>query len=181
MPIFVVDAFTSEPFRGNPGRGGAGNTAPTTGCRQVAAEMQHSETAFVAARDDGAFDLRWFSPEVEVDLCGHATLASAHVLYETGRVAPGTPIVFHTRSGELRAEHAGDGAGSRSTSPSRRPVPAPPIPELFDALGPTRRRDRCATDGQFFMVVVDDAATVRELAPDFTQAARPRPTCAAST
>lgn len=164
-PIFVVDAFTSEPFRGNPAavvldHGEAG------WMQRVAAEMRHSETAFVRARDDGdGFDLRWFSPEVEVDLCGHATLASAHVLFETGRVAPDATARFQTRSGELRAEHAG-AQGITLDFPIAEPVPAPAIPELFDALG-LPAGEMLRTDGDFFMCVVDTASTVRTLAPDF--------------
>jgi PhzF family phenazine biosynthesis protein len=163
LPIFVVDAFTSEPFRGNPAavvldHGEEG------WMQRVAAEMRHSETAFVRARDGGGFDLRWFSPEVEVDLCGHATLATAHVLFETGRVAPRTTARFHTRSGELRAEHAG-AEGITLDFPVAEPVPAPAIPELFDALG-LPSGEMLRTDGEFFMCVVDDASTVRNLAPD---------------
>ena len=110
-------------------------TATTRWMQQVAAEMRHSETAFVAARDDGAFDLRWFSPEVEVDLCGHATLASAHVLFET-------------RTRRARHDRSCSTPAAASCAPNTRappaitldfpvavPVPAPPIPELFDALG----------------------------------------------
>jgi PhzF family phenazine biosynthesis protein len=164
-PIFVVDAFTSEPFRGNPAavvldQGEAG------WMQRVAAEMRHSETAFVRARDDGeGYDLRWFSPEVEVDLCGHATLASAHVLFETGRVAPDTTARFQTRSGELRAEHAG-ARGITLDFPIAEPVPEPAIPELFDALG-LPAGEMLRTDGDFFMCVVDTASTVRALTPDF--------------
>ena len=97
-PIFVVDAFAREPFRGNP----AGVVllepadAPEDALMvRVAAEMKHSETAFVRPRPDGDFDLRWFTPEVEVDLCGHATLASAHVLWETDRLAPRLAVFRH--------------------------------------------------------------------------------------
>src|SRR4051794_39543012 len=74
LPIFVVDAFTSEAFRGNPAAVVLGH-GDEEWMQRVAAEMRHSETAFVRPRADGAFDLRWFTPEVEVDLCGHATLA----------------------------------------------------------------------------------------------------------
>jgi PhzF family phenazine biosynthesis protein len=164
LPIFVVDAFTSEPFRGNQAAVVLEH-GDEAWMQQVAAEMRHSETAFVRARGDGGFDLRWFTPEVEVDLCGHATLASAHILFETGTVATDATIVFHTRSGELRAEHAG-AQGVTLDFPVAEPVPTPPIPELFAALGlPVGEMLR--TDGQFFMCVVDDAATVRTLAPDF--------------
>src|SRR6476619_1561309 len=89
-PVYVVDAFADGPFRGNPAAVvplEPGDAPDTAWMQQWAAEMKHSETAFVQSRADGGFDLRWFTPEVEVDLCGHATLASAHVLWETQRLA----------------------------------------------------------------------------------------------
>jgi PhzF family phenazine biosynthesis protein len=166
LPIFVVDAFSSGPFGGNPAAVVLDH-GDASWMQQVAAEMRHSETAFVRPGAGGAFDLRWFTPEVEVDLCGHATLASAHVLFETGRVAPGTTVRFQTRSGELRAEHAGTD-GITLDFPVAVPVPEPPMPELFDALG-LASGEMLRTDGQFFMCVVDDPATVRALAPDFAR------------
>src|SRR6478735_10835241 len=99
LPIFVVDSFTSEAFRGNPAAVVLGH-GDESWMQRVAAEMRHSETAFVRDRADGGFDLRWFTPEVEVDLCGHATLATAQVLFETHRLANDAPAVFHTRGGE---------------------------------------------------------------------------------
>jgi len=165
LPIFVVDSFTSEAFRGNPAAVVLGHGADAW-MQRVAAEMRHSETAFVRPAGDG-FDLRWFSPEVEVDLCGHATLATAHVLFETGRLAPGTTARFNTRSGELRAEHAG-ADGITLDFPVAVPVPAPPMPALFDALG-LEPGELLRTDGDFYMCVVDAAATVRTLTPDFAK------------
>jgi len=135
--------------------------------QSVAAEMRHSETAFVRDRADGSFDLRWFTPEVEVDLCGHATLASAHVLFATGRVTPDAVIRFHTRGGELLAYDAGE-AGTTLDFPIAEPVPEPAKPELFAALGITPT-EFLRTDGNFFMCVVDDATTVRTLTPDFSR------------
>jgi PhzF family phenazine biosynthesis protein len=164
LPIFVVDAFTAEAFGGNPAAVVLEHGADGW-MQQVAAEMRHSETAFVRPRAGGGFDLRWFTPEVEVDLCGHATLASAHVLFETGNVAPDATIRFHTRGGELLAQHAG-AAGVTLDFPVAEPVPTPAIPELFEALGlPVGEMLR--TDGDFYMCVVDSAATVRALTPDF--------------
>src|SRR6187200_2329066 len=109
--IFVVDAFASGPFRGNPAAVvplEPGDAPDAAWMQQVAAEMKHSETAFVQRRADGAFDLRWFTPEVEVDLCGHATLASAFVLWQAGRAPRERPIAFNTRSGTLTATRRGD-------------------------------------------------------------------------
>lgn len=166
--IFVVDAFASGPFRGNPA--GVvplepGDAPDAAWMQQVAAEMKHSETAFVQRRADGAFDLRWFTPEVEVDLCGHATLASAHVLWETDLLAAKKPAVFHTRGGELRANRQAGGA-IELDFPTAPPVPCDAPAGLLDALGLDGGEMLCTT-GQFFMVVVPDAATVRKLEPDF--------------
>ena len=166
FPIFVVDAFSSEPFGGNPAAVVFGH-GEDAWMQQVAAEMRHSETAFVRARDGGGFDLRWFSPAVEVDLCGHATLASAHVLYETGRITSDSTARFQTRSGELRADHAGAN-GITLDFPIAEPIHAEPVPGLFDALGVTPT-EFLRTDGAFYMCVVDTASTVRDLTPDFAK------------
>ncbi len=88
VPLFHVDAFTDRPFAGNPAAVCfLTDRSRGTWMQQVAAEMNLSETAFVQNQDDG-FRLRWFTPKVEVDLCGHATLASAHVLWQEGHVRP---------------------------------------------------------------------------------------------
>jgi PhzF family phenazine biosynthesis protein len=160
-PIFVVDAFTGTPYRGNPAAVVLGH-GDETWMQAVATEMRHSETAFVRSRPDGAFDLRWFTPEVEVDLCGHATLASAHVLHETAHLGE---VTFHTRSGPLGARVEAGGAVTLDF-PAARPVPAPADPALFAALG-VEPAELLRTDGDFFLCVVDDARTVRDLAPDF--------------
>jgi len=110
MPIdlFHVDAFTPRAFAGNPAAVCLCPEAPEPGwMQQVAAEMNLSETSFVVPRADG-FDLRWFTPTVEVELCGHATLAAAHTLWESGRLAAGSRARFHTLSGVLTAAKAGD-------------------------------------------------------------------------
>lgn len=107
LPLYLVDAFTARPFAGNPA-GVCLLSSPLSDdvMQNVAMEMHQAETAFLLPEDDG-WRLRWFTPEVEVDLCGHATLASAHVLFEQGLVSPGTAARFHTKSGLLTAEHAG--------------------------------------------------------------------------
>src|SRR5690348_9041347 len=100
----LVDAFTSEPFRGNPAAVYLLNNWPADAWLQtVAREMNQSETAFLVRSAD-VFDLRWFTPTIEVDLCGHATLASAHVLWSDGMAEVTKPIVFNTRSGNLEAQ-----------------------------------------------------------------------------
>ena len=102
LELFVIDAFTDTPFRGNPAAVTIVDAFPHDDrMQQVALEMNHSETAFVVRRGDGDHDLRWFTPTTEVDLCGHATLASAHLLAGSAR--------FHTRSGLLTCRPVGDG------------------------------------------------------------------------
>lgn len=106
IPIFLVDAFASRPFEGNPaGVCILSEPAPEAWMQNMAMEMNQAETAFVHRISDG-FSLRWFTPTDEVDLCGHATLASAHILWETGEVAADRRISFHTKSGVLTAERS---------------------------------------------------------------------------
>jgi hypothetical protein len=126
-PLFQVDAFTAEPFAGNPAAVCLLEADADPGWMQrVAAEMNLSETAFL--RPGGSpetFGLRWFTPTVEVRLCGHATLASAHVLWTEDRVGPGRPIRFDTASGPLvaRPDNPATGlADHRSGRPDRQPA-----------------------------------------------------------
>ncbi|MBS1192291.1 MAG: phenazine biosynthesis protein PhzF family, partial [Nitrospirae bacterium] len=103
QPIIQVDAFTSRPFSGNPAAVCILEELKDDPWMQdIAREMNLSETAFLVKRPEG-FDLRWFTPETEVDLCGHATLASAHMLWEDGRVPRSEEIRFFTKSGILNA------------------------------------------------------------------------------
>src|ERR687886_1724127 len=102
VPLYLVDAFTDRPFAGNPAAVCLPDPSRDAVWMQaVAAEMNQAETAFLRPRSDGDWELRWFTPAVEVELCGHATLASAHVLWATGRVPPSKPARFHTQSGIL--------------------------------------------------------------------------------
>ena len=106
--LFQVDAFTDQPFAGNPAAVCFLDQPRADDWMQsVASEMNLSETAFVIASEDG-FDLRWFTPTCEVDLCGHATLASAHALWSTETVDEAQPIRFHTKSGVLVCSRQGD-------------------------------------------------------------------------
>jgi PhzF family phenazine biosynthesis protein len=107
IPIYQVDAFTSHPFKGNPAAVCLLDRAHSDEwMQQVATEMNLSETAFLVKRDDG-FSLRWFTPAIEVPLCGHATLASAHTLWETSTIGENDEAHFHTASGLLKARRAG--------------------------------------------------------------------------
>ncbi len=166
MPLTItqVDAFTSEPFGGNPAAVCLLPRPLESGWMQhVAREMNLSETAFLVRRDDGSFDLRWFTPAVEVDLCGHATLASAHALWEAGHLAPDAPAVFHTRSGRLSAVRRD--SWTEMDFPAEPDEAAPAPEELAAALGADPAyvgRNRFD-----YLVEVDNEATVRRLAPDF--------------
>lgn len=170
MRILVVDAFTDRPFGGNPA-GVCLLDRPVTDqwMQSVAAEMKHSETAFVepvdgdeAARSTPSVDyrLRWFTPAVEVDLCGHATLATAHVLFERGEAGP---IRFSTRSGVLPVSR--DPAGVVTMEFPALPPEAAPLPDgLAEALGVTPRwTGRSRFD---VLAEVADEAAVRALTPD---------------
>lgn len=107
QPIVQVDAFTERPFAGNPAAVCILREArPDAWMQAVAAEMNLAETAFLLLEADG-YRLRWFTPVVEVDLCGHATLASAHVLWEAGHLPPEATARFYTRSGLLTATRSG--------------------------------------------------------------------------
>lgn len=171
MPISLctVDAFTSEAFRGNPAAVCISETPiETDRCQLIAAEMNLSETAFLTPRPDG-FGLRWFTPTVEVPICGHATLASAHTLFESGRVAAGETARFHTLSGELRATRAD---GWISLDFPRFDSDAAELPEaLKKALGVTpiacARVRNDAMGMPNWILELDGEAAVRAAAPDF--------------
>ncbi len=108
MRLLQVDAFTSEPFKGNPAAVCLlDRERDDVWMQSVAAEMNLSETAFLLPRDDG-FSLRWFTPVIEVALCGHATLASAHALWEENVLGASETARFHTQSGLLTASRAGE-------------------------------------------------------------------------
>ncbi len=104
--IYQVDAFTDKPFQGNPAAVCIlDHDMPDRWMQSIAAEMNLAETAFLQKQQDG-YALRWFTPTVEVDLCGHATLAAAHILWETERLCPDEIARFWTRSGLLSASHS---------------------------------------------------------------------------
>lgn len=164
VPIVQVDAFTAEPFAGNPA---AVCVLPAPReerwMQAVAREMNLSETAFLVRRGDGAWDLRWFTPAAEVELCGHATLASAHVLWSEGHLPAGETARFLTASGELRATRKPPWI--ELDFPATRPVPAAAPTGLAAALG----AEPVATLASRFDFLVELAseAAVRALEPDF--------------
>jgi len=135
QPIVQIDAFTDKPFAGNPAAVCLMDSPRDERWMQlVAREMNLSETAFLYPTSDG-YNLRWFTPEVEVEMCGHATLASAHHLWESGRAKPEHTLRFHTRSGLLTASLRGDLIVL--DFPARPATEVSPPPGLFDALGVT--------------------------------------------
>jgi len=164
IKLTQVDAFTSEPFGGNPAAVCVLPQARDEAWMQnVAKEMNLSETAFLVRRGDGAFDLRWFTPAVEVALCGHATLASAHALWEAGDLGAGDVARFHTKSGLLTAEQV---SGSIELNfPATFEEAADPPDGLIDALGASARYvGRSKFD---YLVELESEAIVTNLTPDF--------------
>ncbi len=163
--IYQVDAFTNKPFSGNP----AGVCLmPVHGdeawMQQVAREMNLSETAFLNP-EIGGYHLRWFTPAVEVDLCGHATLASAHILWETGALPPDQEANFHTASGPLAARKDGDWI--YMDFPALPPEDMTSPRRLAEALG--TKPAHVGQNRLDLLVVVDAASDVRGLRPDFAQ------------
>src|ERR1700736_4239369 len=129
--IVQVDAFTNRPFAGNPAAVCVlPAAAPDQWMHDVAREMNLSETAFLVPQADG-YNLRWLTPTVEVDLCGHATVASAHVLWEDGHLPEGRQARFHTRSGLLLADRRGEWI--ELNFPAKSAEPSDPPPELLPA------------------------------------------------
>jgi PhzF family phenazine biosynthesis protein len=160
--LIQVDAFTDKPYHGNPAAVCLlSRPAPDTWLRDVANEMNLSETAFLLAEKD-QWRLRWFTPTVEVDLCGHATLAAAHVLWELGKLAPDQPARFVTRSGLLTAAKSGDWIELDLPADPAEETTAPA--ELVEALHTPIVH---TAQGKFdYLVEVESEAMVRDLAPD---------------
>lgn len=156
MQLRVVDAFTDRPFSGNPAAVAVIDKFPPDDRMQaIASEMNLSETAFAVRRTDADYDLRWFTPTIEVDLCGHATLATAHVL--------GGTVTFHTRSGSLAcASREGWIEMAFPALPTRQaPLPTTPIgfPEpRWTGLG-----------GDDWVIELPAAEDIVELTPDLTE------------
>lgn len=164
VKCWQVDAFTDRPFGGNPAAVcWLEQDAPEGWMQAVAAEMNLSETAFVRRRNDG-YDLRWFTPAVEVDLCGHATLATAHALWTAGIAESREPLRFHTRSGVLACTRNGEFI--EMDFPALPAAAASPHEGLLEALGIGAPKfvGRTRFDD---LVVLDSPDEVRSLRPDF--------------
>ncbi len=173
IPIFQVDSFTEKPFAGNPA-GVCLLSAPkeASWMQHVAAEMNLSETAFIWPEKE-VFRLRWYTPQVEVELCGHATLASAHILWETGVLSDGREARFETLSGLLKARRDREG-WIELDFPSRPVLPGSPawVEDLVGALG--IKPLGMGFSKEDALVEAADEETVRALQPDF-QALRALP------
>lgn len=163
IPIYHVDAFTDRPFAGNPA---AVCLMPHWRAdrwhQAVAREMNLSETAYLVRKPDG-FDLRWFTPESEVDLCGHATLASAHVLWQQGLASQEAELCFSTRTGILKASRRSDDI--ELDFPLEPDEPVTPPADLLRALGVSA--SYVGKNRFDFIVEVDSEHTLRQIAPDF--------------
>jgi PhzF family phenazine biosynthesis protein len=166
LPIYQVDAFTSRLFGGNPAAVVMlQSELPDATLQAIAAENNLSETAFVLPETE-LYRLRWFTPVVEVDLCGHATLATAFVLFETDAVE-GDSVRFETKSGTLVVSRAGDLLSM--DFPSYAPAVASCSDELVAALG---ARPSEVHDSNYLLAVFETEEQVADLAPDFLRMAK---------
>jgi PhzF family phenazine biosynthesis protein len=164
LAIYEVNAFTDTPFKGNPAAVcPLEEWLPDALMQSIAAELNLSETAFFVRREDGDFDLRWFTPAVEIKLCGHATLASAFVLFHH-RSEQRERIIFHSKSGPLYVSRFEDKL--ELNFPANVPQPKEVTPALIEALGAAPREAWQARDT---VVLFDSAEEVRALRPDIAK------------
>lgn len=163
MKLYQVDAFTDEVFSGNPAA-----VVPLTNwlddelMQRISAENNLSETAYFVEDADGSYHIRWFTPKTEVDICGHATLASAHVLYEHFGFN-GSKVVFQSNSGELSVEKKDNIYWMNFPSNPPEPIPVPKL--LPDAIGTIPIYTGVNRD---MLVLLQDEATVKSVRPDFS-------------
>ena len=173
--LSTIDAFTDEPFKGNPAAVCIipdGEPFPHDDWLLfMAQEMNLSETVYLRRREEGdGFEIRWFTPGLEVKLCGHATLASAHALWETGLLASGEIAVFHSRwSGTLTASRDREG-WIELDFPTRQITDQPPPAGAIEALGAEPREVVCGMPS--YCAIFEDESQVRALTPDFATLAR---------
>lgn len=162
VKIFQIDAFTNEPFKGNPAAVCIlEKPAKEQWMQNIASEMNLSETAFLVPGTDG-FDLRWFTPTTEVDLCGHATLASAHALWQEGVIPTNQPIRFNSRSGLLTARLNAEWI--ELDFPANMVEAVQPPKGLAEALGVDIKF--IGWDETDYLVEVENEKIIRDLRPD---------------
>jgi len=168
VKLYHVDAFSDRRFAGNPAAVCLlPSPAEERWMQSVGTEMNLSETAFLCP-EEGGFRLRWFTPKVEVSLCGHATLASAHVLWEAGVVPEAEDIVFHTKSGKLTARR--NGGLIELDFPARKAAPSKPPKGLLEALGVSAKSFGRSLDD--YLVEVGSEEELRGMEPDFGRLAK---------
>lgn len=167
FPLYQVDAFTSQPFKGNPAAVCLLDQEPSDQWMQdVAAEMNLAETAFLLPESNG-FHLRWFTPTVEMPLCGHATLASAHVLWETGSLPGDQEIRFRTLSGELRASQIATGIELDFPLVENSAVELPEAVRTALNVEPIYVGLTPAKTNRNYLLELESERELRELKPDF--------------
>ena len=172
MKIYQVDAFTDRPFSGNPAAVCIlDGKKDASWMQHVASEMNLSETAFLFRQGEG-FSLRWFTPTVEVDLCGHATLASAHVLWQSGLLLPQETALFYSQSGILKAKREGDFIELDFPAEAVHEVKPPGL--LLEALGVEPNYVGLAKSNYLLLLASEE--DVRSVQPDFPMLAKAHPT-----
>lgn len=167
VPIYQVDAFASSLFRGNPAAVcPLDHWLPDHLLQSIAAENNLAETAYYIPKGHGRFELRWFTPEVEIDLCGHATVATAAVILGLRSELAGTRVLFDSKSGELVVDREGDLYALNF--PANPPEPCAVDPRLPDALGAT---PKLTLGSRGYLSVFETEAEVRALRPNMNQVA----------
>ncbi|MCX6334881.1 MAG: PhzF family phenazine biosynthesis isomerase [Bacteroidia bacterium] len=162
--IYQVDAFTTEPFKGNPaGVCILNNEMPEEWMQNVSAEMNLSETSFIIPEKE-VFKIRFFTPEAEIPLCGHATLSSAHILYETGITGREKEITFLSKVGELKIRSSGSWITMNFPAYGLEPIE---IPDLFESIIGIRPAELYKTGHGWTFVLLNSENEVRGLKPDF--------------
>jgi PhzF family phenazine biosynthesis protein len=169
IEIFQIDAFTSEPFKGNPAAVVLDNSISENEMKNIAAEMNLSETAFLSDSQVANFNLRWFTPKSEVKLCGHATIASLHYLYEKNLLKENSTVTFNTKSGNIKA--------GRNNSSYWMQLPVinfsrveNSLTELYSALGLNSEQinnNAFVGSNGYLFIYVDNLTTLFNLRPDF--------------
>lgn len=171
IEIFQIDAFTSEPFSGNPAAVVLDDFLKESEMKRIAAEMNLSETAFLSSSDKADFNLRWFTPKMEDNLCGHATIASLHFLFEKNLIKENSEITFNTKSGII---HAGKSANHywMQIPETRFNKITKDFNELFFALGLSTskvNKDIFVSNRKYLFIGVDNLQTLFNLEIDFVR------------